>query len=236
MIDWRCETQIRSRSQDWASGRVTTYQPGHRKGFILRTLSVNDSVKDPLRFTGSSHAMGLARAWLQSCYQFHNCVTPSLAILPPTRFVDVGPPDGTQTPHLYATSALTDTSTRYLMLSHCWGLGTQFLLTTSSLEEFVAHGFAVESMPETLHDAVMICRSLHVRYLWIDPLRTIQDGDGGVDWKVEAPQMCRVYGNSPCPLSALSSISVRSGWFAVLNSLSRVPLAFSTGNGSRCIR
>ncbi|ETS75019.1 hypothetical protein PFICI_13503 [Pestalotiopsis fici W106-1] len=183
-----------------------------------------DPITDPMRYTGSPLAMDSCRRWLRQCCSSHSCVPPGITSLPPTRVIDVGSPDGNRPPHLYITSAVKDAGMMYLTLSHCWGRNNSFeTLTTDNLERWT-QGFHLETLPQTFRDAVLICRSLNVRYLWIDSMCIIQKGDNLEDWRREAPKMAAVYSNSLCTLAALSSTSMSSGCFAVRNSLRYEPL------------
>lgn len=56
-------------------------------------------------------------------------------------------------------------------------------------------------------DAVILCRKLEVRYLWIDALCTIQKGDGGVDWSLESPKMTLIYAQAYATITAASGKS-----------------------------
>lgn len=68
----------------------------------------------------------------------------------------------------------------YVTLSHCWGGSRKTTLTTSSLATFQA-GIHLSTLPKTFQDAVILTRSLGVRYLWIDALCIIQDSKSGVE-------------------------------------------------------
>jgi hypothetical protein len=58
---------------------------------------------------------------------------------------------------------------RYAALSHVWGETNPFTTTRANLE---AHkeGIGMGKLPKTFSDAVVVARSLGIRYLWIDAL------------------------------------------------------------------
>ncbi|KAF2139485.1 uncharacterized protein K452DRAFT_232035, partial [Aplosporella prunicola CBS 121167] len=115
----------------------------------------------------------------------------------------------------------------YLALSHCWGMQNSFQLFRSNLNQ-LTKGFEIARLPETFQDAIMICRRLKQRFIWIDSLCIVQDGD---DWATEASQMARVYGNSICTIAALSSDSDHGGCFSARNNLGHCTLVFSDNSG-----
>lgn len=73
------------------------------------------------------------------------------------------------------------------------------MLTASTLEEMRSE-ISIPELPQTFQDAIAITRSLHVRYLWIDSLCTMQDSQS--DWTIEASMMKNVYANPTCTIAA----------------------------------
>jgi hypothetical protein len=67
------------------------------------------------------------------------------------------------------------------------------------------NGFSFSLLPQLYQDAVYITRHLSIRYLWIDSLCIIQDGDDSADWRHEVGLMDRVSSNSFCNMSALDA-------------------------------
>jgi hypothetical protein len=57
-------------------------------------------------------------------------------------------------------------------------------------------------LPISFRDAITVAQRLGIRYIWIDSLCIVQDGDNGQDWKREAPLMEKVYANALCNLAA----------------------------------
>ena len=66
-----------------------------------------------------------------------------------------------------------------------------------------------EQLPRTFKEAIIVTKSLHVTYLWIDALCIIQDSES--DWMYEAGRMTQVYANSFLNISADESKNSNSG-------------------------
>jgi hypothetical protein len=79
---------------------------------------------------------------------------------------------------------------RYIALSYCWGGPQDFQTLTSTLADRIA-GFSVESLPQTLQDAVRVTQQLGIQYLWVDSICIIQDS--GKDKSHEVSKMAEIY-------------------------------------------
>ncbi|KAH8589841.1 heterokaryon incompatibility protein-domain-containing protein, partial [Bisporella sp. PMI_857] len=90
----------------------------------------------------------------------------------------------------------------YAALSYCWG-STEFVtLSKSNISSFKA-GIDINTLPETIHDAIQVARSLRIPYLWVDSLCIIQDSLE--DKAEEISKMSEIYQNATITLSAASS-------------------------------
>lgn len=74
-------------------------------------------------------------------------------------------------------------------------------LTTQMIDTW-KNGFSVNTLPKRYHDFIALAQRLQIRYVWIDSLCIIQEGDGGEDWRAEALTMDQVYQSSYCNVSA----------------------------------
>ncbi|EPE36412.1 hypothetical protein GLAREA_05750 [Glarea lozoyensis ATCC 20868] len=74
-------------------------------------------------------------------------------------------------------------------------------LTTENYSQ-LSDEIALLSLPKLYQDAVYIVRVLGIRYLWIDSLCIIQQGDDSTDWRHEITLMSDVYLNTFCNISA----------------------------------
>ena len=162
--------------------------------------------------TRSEATFALARKWICECLSKHTlcCADSGLDFVPPTRIIDVGPPDGSQDPRLYITSA-QDQNMRYMTLSHCWGGADILTLTHESYEQMLS-GFSMTILPQSFQDAIEVCRRLNQRYLWIDCLCVIQEDYD--DWHREAPKMRNIYQNSICTIAAVGASNSFAGLFS----------------------
>lgn len=104
---------------------------------------------------------------------------------------------------------------QYAALSYCWGKAqpgdsrpwqTRHATLKSHLE-----GINRQHLPQTLQDAIFICESLNISYLWVDSLCIIQDSPS--DWAAEAAKMSGIYLGSLLTISLSASISAESGCF-----------------------
>lgn len=81
----------------------------------------------------------------------------------------------------------------YITLTHRWNQETEDCKTTSSNYNNQRLGREVDTLPQLFQDVFIISKNLAVRYVWIDSLCIIQQGDDGVDWRREAPKMAEYY-------------------------------------------
>lgn len=148
----------------------------------------------------------ILRSWLRQCHDYHEeCHHEGSNGRLPTRLLDVGGSTLAEEPRLILCAddleLRTAIDTPYAALSHCWGEGsrppkTETFSMSHRLQEIPLH-----SMPRTYRDAIMLTRSLHIRYLWIDSLCIIQDDKA--DWERESAVMFDVYRNAHITLCAL---------------------------------
>jgi hypothetical protein len=100
-----------------------------------------------------------------------------------------------------------------LALSYCWGSKEesekQLKTTADSLSKHSSQIY-INEMPQTIADAVVACRALGVRYLWVDALCIIQGDDD--DWARESLQVAKVYSSSFLTLCNLQGSSCLNGF------------------------
>lgn len=118
---------------------------------------------------------------------------------------------------------LTLKSHSYTTLSHCWGSIDLIKLTTTSLESF-KESLPINQFPKTFTDAIEVNRRLKIRYIWIDSLCIIQEGDEMKDWSHEASLMQKVYSNSICNISAAGATDGTKGLFFERNLVPKEPI------------
>jgi len=164
------------------------------------------TVADIIGCTSSPAAMDKIRGWIENCDRSHeDCKLTTLPPLP-TRVLDVGPQNDGMI-HLYETN---EESEQYICLSHCWG-GHQPLKTDFSTIEARKKGINWDELPRTFQDAVVMTRTLGIRYLWIDSLCIVQDDEE--DWRRESGKMHVIYQGGYLTLAASSSAGPDGGLF-----------------------
>lgn len=169
--------------------------------------------------TRSSKALALARLWYDRCRSDHSQCRDTLpwraagtALSGGVRF-GMTEPHGTSESRWYPPRLLhlSSNSIRlvgrrqlqqcppFAALSHCWGQVPFLMLSTDNIRNFEREGVDYAALPENFRDAVDICRSLNISYLWIDSLCIIQQGcTSQEDWNANLWIMRYIY--SSCDL------------------------------------
>lgn len=101
---------------------------------------------------------------------------------------------------------------RYVCLSHCWGVGTQIITTTTTNIEDHKSRIAWDKLSPTFQDAITICRNLNINYIWIDSLCIIQDSND--DWEQHAAYMADIYEMAYFTIAATKSKDGSEGCFS----------------------
>jgi hypothetical protein len=180
------------------------------KSFITPSLTFVGNWTGPLRplvsdNTASAASYHLIRKWLDENMQKQPSSIPS-------RLIDVAefPTTGKVTLRSKSKNQMDDADTRYLALSHVWGLQHFLTLLTTNLESF-EEGIDVSSLTNTFQDMIRLCSDLGFRYVWIDSLCIIQNSDD--DWNYEATRMADVYLHATCTIVALAAWGGSEGMF-----------------------
>ncbi|CEI63330.1 unnamed protein product [Fusarium venenatum] len=131
----------------------------------------------------------LANQWIRTCEANHSeCLkeaSPPRSARMPTRLLDLGH-SNSDTWRIHENPCHVP----YIALSHRWSSETPTLLMRNYYLYSDSQPDSV--LPQNYKDIVSICRSMDVRYLWIDSLCIIQD-DGGLEFRREAPLMTDIY-------------------------------------------
>ncbi|KAJ3533867.1 hypothetical protein NM208_g7792 [Fusarium decemcellulare] len=162
-----------------------------------------------LQAADSEPYLEIIKYWLENCDRSHpNCTrdsggSNSGSLGPtkrlPTRVIAVGHKgDG----KVYLREPGPNDRGEWIALSHQWGTGPKFCTTRSNLDDHLK-GIAMDNLPDTFRDAVIVARALGCSYLWIDSICIIQGRDG--DFGKEAKRMEQVYSQAYCVLAASRS-------------------------------
>ena len=206
----------------WASPslRVCVPPTGNQSGGIQIGLAELPGPLSRVRFE-------LFKKWLEDCDESHlecrredGLFQPSLKAPEnpemPTRLVDVSNPNGVLLrlrifPPGYRPG---NEDVRYLALSHCLHRpSTQIFWTTAmNVGSRAYNGFYSGSLPQTYQDAITATQRLGIRYLWIDALCIIQEGDGLADLRQETARIGTVFRNAYCRLAVSTATSCDDGF------------------------
>lgn len=154
-------------------------------------------------------ATDVARYWLQKCMSRHvsegSCISSDMPELP-SRVIDVGPADGSMNPKLLSDQEAN--YGHYVTLSHCWGTKERLTTNSRTLEQHLK-GIAMEDLPGTFRDAVILVRRLGFRFLWIDALCIIQDDHH--DWLDMSERMHLIFAQATLSISAADALDSHAG-------------------------
>ena len=124
----------------------------------------------------------------------------------PTRLLDVNACDL----KLVETSEMDESERHeWCALSYVWG-GDVPLKTTKATRFAHKGRIPLDILPNTMKEAVSVCRGIGVRYLWIDALCIMQDNQE--DLREEVNHMPEVYQYAPLTICAASSTSIYDGF------------------------
>lgn len=125
---------------------------------------------------------------------------------------------------------------RYACLSHCWGNPKEICQTRrpnieepeDDLEVHTGRGniekskddlgdlkVPLDALTTTFQDAVKVCRSLKIKYIWIDSLCIVQNSPE--DWENEAARMADIYENAYITIAATKSASSSGGCYSEIS-------------------
>ncbi|RDL38648.1 uncharacterized protein BP5553_02988 [Venustampulla echinocandica] len=159
----------------------------------------------------SEECFRLIKSWLDTCVFHHPGCNTSIISQLPTRVIDVGMQGGQQDPFLFTPPQGYKYS--YVALSYCWGnTETRFVLTKEN-SLLPTYRLPLRTLPKTLKDAIEITRKLKFRFLWVDALCIIQEGDGGEDFLRQSVTMRHIYGNATLTIAAAAAKNVNEGIF-----------------------
>jgi hypothetical protein len=121
--------------------------------------------------TSSTASLKVAKRWLSECNSTHAACR--LSALEegwfPTRLLRLGVSE-TDTGNVRLIITANDRPDGpYATLSHCWGNKCYIQLSKSNLNHFL-HDIQEAEMPKTFQEAIVVCRTLGIFYLWIDSL------------------------------------------------------------------
>jgi hypothetical protein len=96
----------------------------------------------------------------------------------------------------------TGQAAKYAALSHCWGKHQPIRTLKTNMAD-MKKVIAWNDLSQVFKNAVQVCYSLGIEYLWIDSLCIVQDDKG--DWELESSKMADYYENAFITISATMS-------------------------------
>ncbi|KAI1482647.1 HET-domain-containing protein [Daldinia eschscholtzii] len=156
--------------------------------------------------TDSSETLVKIENWISECIATHDFCDSSEIPQLPKRVVDVDSDS-----KIIRLVEPGDVRSKYLCLSHCWGLEQIITTTTETLGDR-KKAIAWKELSKTFQDAIIITRALGFKFIWIDSLCIIQNDLR--DWEIESAKMASIYSNAQITIAATHSANGHGGLFS----------------------
>ncbi|RMZ91160.1 hypothetical protein DV736_g1624, partial [Chaetothyriales sp. CBS 134916] len=195
-------------------------------GFRHRTCTEYDPLGDivrrrPLRRNvQSGNVFAAAQSLIKECMdpgKPHKQCQYSRDTVLPKRVLDVGKSEDLN-PIIKLRVNETETHAQYLTLSYCWGKQPEptapiqpLMLRRDNLKDLVVD-IRLESLQQSIQDAIFVTRKLGFRYLWVDALCIIQDCKDDKDREIS--RMASIYKNASITIAASSSENATDGFLS----------------------
>lgn len=144
---------------------------------------------------------------ISSCMSSHGACRISPVGFVPSRLLKVSPYSGPD--HIRLVETRSDGVWTWACLSYVWGGHQRHKTTRGVLPEYLKD-ICVEVLPQTIKDAVSVCRELGIPYLWIDSFCIVQDDE--LDKTREIPQMSMIYRHALLTIAATCAHNVEEGF------------------------
>jgi hypothetical protein len=160
--------------------------------------------------TDDDAVIKLAQAWLDDCVSQHTEKCGQNLGYKPPRVLDLRG----SSPKLAARQELEPLKLSFAALSHCWGKMAQPLVLTTQNYDSLCDRICMEMLPQTFHDAILLCRKLSIHFLWIDSLCIIQRGElHEADWRLHVSEMALIYSQCVLCIAADAAENGNGGLF-----------------------
>ncbi|KAH8670419.1 heterokaryon incompatibility protein-domain-containing protein [Tricladium varicosporioides] len=156
--------------------------------------------KAPVDRTSNSFFQ-ITQGWLNPCWKHESCSHSNLSHLP-IRTLDVS--DG-----LKIHIAKSNEKAMYAALTYCWG-GFQTTTLSKATLPLWTTSMPGQTLPQTIKDAIMVTRTLGIKFLWVDALCVVQDDPVDVD--AEVPRMVEIFSGAYFTIAAASATTSREGF------------------------
>ncbi|KLU81001.1 hypothetical protein MAPG_00096 [Magnaporthiopsis poae ATCC 64411] len=146
------------------------------------------------------------RQGLEECQEEHGSC-PKRGCRPlPVRVIDISSASGVR----LRETAPGETG-QYATLSYCWGAATQLTTNTANLQSHL-RSIDPSSLSKTISDAIQVCRSIGMPYLWVDALCIVQDDE--TDKRNQIRDMGRIYKLATFSIVAASAEKAADGFLS----------------------
>ncbi|KAF7539564.1 hypothetical protein G7054_g2076 [Neopestalotiopsis clavispora] len=154
----------------------------------------------------SEKAFVQMKKWIDECFLAHRFCTDLRTGFTPTRLLEVGGKDDSR---IRLVETENRSNCKWASLSYVWG-GPQVTRTTRMTLSKHLEGIEMDMLPQTLLDAIKVCRELDIPYLWIDALCIIQDDTS--DLLRELASMPKIYQEGYITIEAARAKGVQAGF------------------------
>ncbi|KAK4095820.1 HET-domain-containing protein [Parathielavia hyrcaniae] len=180
---------------------------------VFDSVDVESPVSASRRNLPSDSTLGkrnvdLIKGWIEGCGANHGHACQEHARWTPTRLLALHPLRLVE-----RVSNVAEDDLRYAALSYTRGDAWPDTAVQTSPENLDDRkgGIDLADLPRTFRDAVSVCQSLGIRYLWIDTLCILDDAE---DWKREVLTMHKNFGHAEITIAATSSTTPQSSFLA----------------------
>lgn len=167
------------------------------------------------------------RAGLQHCELQHLCQRKNGRIggrFGPPFLVNVEAADGIVRLHRTGSNKYL----RYVALSFAWG-GSQVMTTKSNVDAHLDH-IDVNTLPQSVQDAILVTRKLGLKYLWVDALYIIQDSEE--DKLKQTPMLGKIFENAYVSIIANCAKTCSEGFLEEPGPRKRFEIPYCTESGT----
>jgi hypothetical protein len=155
----------------------------------------------------SQSSLGQMSQWLEECHSSHDLCRQDWSSFVPQRLLQIEL--GTEIATVRLVEKSEKLPIKWAALSYVWG-GDQKLKTTVGTIADMKAGIEMERLPQTLQDAITVCRALGLEFLWVDALCIVQDDPE--DLKRELASMPQIYQRAWVTISASTAARASDGF------------------------
>ncbi|KAI0475404.1 HET-domain-containing protein [Xylariaceae sp. FL0804] len=183
----------------------------------------------PEPVTLSDKNVRMMKHWINDCRESHEKCMPSATPWLPKRLIQITP--GEERPSLRLIETTDDDLKKkiaFAAFSHVWGDIKTFPLRLARVKhEDLLEEIKWSDLPRNFVDAIHVCVSLDIRYIWID-CPCIKQGSRE-DWREQSGLMHLVYKHAAVTIVATAATSCHDGFLArSIDSTPAVKVAYST--------